>query len=172
MTVGTKVRLTLPVQLNTYMEVQKLNRNNRWLIALVLAATLSSALAGCSSAGLTSAGHDSAMPTMAPLPGAVQTSPVRVQEAYQFAFANPDILKHIPCYCGCKDLLHTSNEDCYVKLVDAAGRITYDPHALNCQVCVDITQDVMRLTREGQSPGAIKTYIDRNYSRFGPSNMN
>ncbi|HET7376518.1 MAG TPA: PCYCGC motif-containing (lipo)protein, partial [Anaerolineae bacterium] len=74
--------------------------------------------------------------------------------------------------CGCKDLLHTSNEDCYVKSVDSAGRITYDPHALNCQVCVDITQDVMRLTNEGQSPGAIKTYIDRNYSRFGPSNMN
>jgi hypothetical protein len=36
---------------------------------------------------------------------------------------------------------------------------------------VDITQDAMRLTKEGKSPQDIKVYVDRTYSRFGPSNM-
>jgi len=33
---------------------------------------------------------------------------------------------------------------------------------------VDITRDVMRLTREGKSKAEIRAYIDRTYSRFGP----
>jgi hypothetical protein len=36
---------------------------------------------------------------------------------------------------------------------------------------VDITQDAMRLTKEGKRPPDIKAYVDRTYSRFGPTNM-
>ena len=117
--------------------------------------------AGCGPAA--PAEHELAMAAMSDMPHEVQQAPASVGQAYQFAFANPEILSQIPC--------HKSNYDCYVSGQDASGRLTYDPHALTCLVCVDITQDSMRLVRAGTSPGEIRTYIDVTYARYGPSNM-
>lgn len=105
------------------------------------------------------------------MPAEVQSAPVTVQEAYQFAAANPAVMKDIPCYCGCGDIGHTSNYACYVSHVDASGEITFDNHALGCSICVDITQDVMRLLRDGKSPQEARAYIDATYSKYGPSNI-
>ena len=49
--------------------------------------------------------------------------------------------------------------------------VKFDGHALGCSICVDITQDAMRLTKEGKSPQDIKAYVDKTYSQYGPSNM-
>ena len=105
------------------------------------------------------------------LPAEVQSAPVTVQQAYQFAAANPDVMKQIPCYCGCGNIGHTSNYSCYVSSVDASGGVTFDNHALGCSICVDITQDVMRMSREGKSPQEIRAAIDATYSKYGPSNI-
>jgi len=105
------------------------------------------------------------------MPKEVKSSPTVVRQAYQFAAANPDLLKYVPCYCGCDDIGHTSNYACYISGVDANGSITYDSHALGCSICVDITQDVMRLYKQGKPLPEIKTYIDQTYSQYGPSNM-
>lgn len=105
------------------------------------------------------------------MPAEVQSAPVAVQEAYQFASINPDVMQNIPCYCGCGDIGHTSNYDCYVSNVDASGNITFDNHALGCSICVDITQDVMRMLRDGKSPQDARAYIDATYSKYGPSNI-
>lgn len=105
------------------------------------------------------------------MPAEVQSAPVTVQEAYQFAAANPDIMEDIPCYCGCGSIGHASNYACYVSHVDDNGNIAFDNHALGCSICVDITQDVMRMLREGQSPQEARTYIDLTYSKYGPSNI-
>ncbi len=94
-----------------------------------------------------------------------------MRESYQFAVANPDALKNVPCYCGCGAAGHTSNYSCYVKATAASGEITFDQHALGCSICVDITQDVMRMTRDGKSPKDIRAAIDATYSKYGPSNM-
>lgn len=107
---------------------------------------------------------------MAPLdqmPAEVQASPTSVQEAYRFAVANPDIMKQIPCYCGCGAIGHTSNYACYVKEVSSSGEITFDTHALGCSICVDITQDVMRLLKNGKSLNEIQSIIDQTYSKYG-----
>ncbi len=111
------------------------------------------------------------MTPMDQMPAEIRSAPVTVQEAYQFASANPDVMKNIPCYCGCGDLGHTSNYDCYVSGVDAQGKIAFDNHALGCSICVDITQDVMRMMREGKSPQEARAYIDATYSKYGPSNI-
>ncbi len=103
------------------------------------------------------------------LPDYAQESPPRVREAYQFAVANPDILAHQPCYCGCGAMGHTSNLSCYISDMALDGAITFDNHAAGCGICVDITQDVMRLLQEGQSQTEIRAYIDAQYSPFGPS---
>ena len=111
------------------------------------------------------------MMSMEHMPAEVQSAPVTVQEAYQFAAANPDVMENIPCYCGCGNIGHASNYACYVSHVDDNGKIAFDNHALGCSICVDITQDVMRMLREGKSPPEARAYIDATYSRYGPSNL-
>lgn len=105
------------------------------------------------------------------LPAEVQAAPLTVRTAYQFAAGNPDLMQHIPCYCGCGDIGHGSNYECYVSRVDASGNITFDNHALGCSICVDITLDVMRMLEDGKSQEEARAYIDATYSRYGPSNF-
>jgi uncharacterized protein with PCYCGC motif len=142
------------------------NRKTIFLGLIVL--LLASSLSACSGQ---SQSADLKMAPMDQMPAEVQNAPVRVQQAYQFAAANPDVMKHIPCYCGCGSIGHTSNYSCYVSHVDEKGAITFDNHALGCSLCVDITQDTMRLLREGKSVQEIKAYIDATYSKYGTSNM-
>lgn len=111
------------------------------------------------------------MASMDLMPAEVHAAAVTVQEAYQFNVANPDVMKDIPCYCGCGNIGHTSNYDCYVSDVDDAGNITFDNHALGCSICVDITQDVMRMLKDGKSPQEARAAIDATYSKYGPSNI-
>lgn len=108
---------------------------------------------------------------MEQMPAEVQSAPVTVRQAYQFTAANPDLMKQVPCYCGCGGIGHTSNYDCYVSHVDDKGVITYDNHALGCSICVDITQDVMRMVQQGKSEQEARAYIDATYSKYGPSNI-
>ncbi len=105
------------------------------------------------------------------MPAQVQSAPATVRQAYQFAVANPELMQHIPCYCGCGAMGHTSNYSCYVSDVDASGKVSFDDHALGCSICVDITQDSMRLLSQGKSTSEIKTYIDQTYSQYGTSNL-
>jgi hypothetical protein len=117
------------------------------------------------------ADHLYTMASMNDMPADVQTAPVSVQQAYQFAYANPEVMTQIPCFCGCGAMGHTSNYSCYVSSVDANGTIAYDSHALGCSICVDITQDAMRLLKGGKTVPEIKTYVDQTYTKYGPSNM-
>jgi hypothetical protein len=111
------------------------------------------------------------MASMDHMPAEVQSAPVTVQEAYQFNVANPDVMKDIPCYCGCGNIGHTSNYACYVSDVDGRGNISFDNHALGCSICVDITQDVMRMLKDGKGPQEARAYIDATYAKYGPSNI-
>lgn len=103
------------------------------------------------------------------LPNFVGGAPARTQEAYQFAIAYPNELKNYPCYCGCVGQGHRDNLDCYISNIDETGKISFDTHAVGCTICADITQDVMRMMREGLSTKDIRTYIDDTYRSSGPS---
>ena len=141
-----------------------------FIFVLSLAGGLLTGCGGTASTA-TSPEHDLKMAPMSQMSAEVKTAPVVTQQAYQFAVANPEVMKHIPCYCGCGAMGHTSNYSCYVQGVDASGNVKFDSHAIGCSICVDITQDVMRLSKQGKSPQDIKAYVDKTYSRFGPSNM-
>jgi hypothetical protein len=139
-------------------------------VGLALLIVFSSLLTACS--GESSAeDHDLAMASLDSMPMDVKSAPVAVQQAYQFNVANPDVMKQLPCYCGCGAMGHTSNYACYVSEVESDGTINYDSHALGCSICVDITQDAMRLLEQGKTAGEIKTYVDQTYAQYGPSNM-
>jgi hypothetical protein len=137
------------------------------LFPVLIATLLLTTLPACSAAQ----GGELNMASMSGMPAEVQSAPVSVQQAYQFTVANPDLMKQIPCYCGCGDIGHTSNYSCYVSNVNDKGAITFDNHALGCSICVDITQDVMRMTKDGKSPGDIRAAVDTTYSKYGRSNI-
>ena len=107
--------------------------------------------------------HNSAMPDF------VQKASALAQEAYRFAKANPHEMENYPCYCGCVKFGHTSLRDCFIKDIDATGKVTFDDHAAGCGICVLIAQDVIRLRGEGKSSREIRTFIDEKYQGFGPS---
>jgi len=142
-------------------------RRYHLLFLLIVALAALPVLSGCS-------GQSGSQLEMAPLeqmPAEVRSAPAVVAEAYRFAVANPDVMKQIPCYCGCGAMGHSSNYACYVAGVDDDGQLIFDPHALGCGICVDITQDVIRLQRQGRSVVEIRAFIDQTYSQYGPSNM-
>jgi Protein of unknown function with PCYCGC motif len=47
---------------------------------------------------------------------------------YRFATTRGDVLRFIPCTCGCAQVGHTSNRSCYIKSETAAD-VTYTSHA-------------------------------------------
>lgn len=139
---------------------------------LILMLLSTSALTACTgTAGSATSDSNYAMAPMAGMPADVKSAPTTVQQAYQFAVANPEVLKQIPCYCGCGAMGHTSNYSCYVSGVDDSGSVIYETHALGCSICVDITQDTMRLLKQGDTVPEIKAYIDQTYSQYGSSNI-
>ena len=128
-------------------------------------------VAGCSSQTSQADMSGMDMAPLADMPADVQQAPVSVQQAYQYAVANPDVLSQIPCYCGCGSMGHTSNYACYVSGQNSDGSLSFDNHALGCSICVDITQDSMRLLKQGKSVVEVRSYVDSTYAKYGPSNM-
>ncbi len=147
--------------------IPSINSSGKLILLFLAGALLLAALPGCS----TQVQSRPAMMPLGQMPPEIRSAPAIVQQAYRFAAANPDVMKQIPCYCGCGSVGHTSNYSCYVSGVDGNGAITYDPHALGCSLCVDITQDAMRLLSLGKTPQEIKTSVDATYSKYGLSNM-
>ncbi len=144
---------------------------HRWLFLLVALLPIVSLLSGCSGSSVSAQTSGLAMAPMSEMSAEIQQAPVKVSDAYRFAVAHPDALKNVPCYCGCGAVGHTSNYSCYVQEKTPAGQIVFDQHALGCGICVDITQDVMKMTAAGKSPPEIRLAIDQTFSQYGPSNM-
>src|SRR5262249_16259767 len=64
------------------------------------------------------------------LPADILKAPFEVREAYRFAIANRDVLRYIPCYCGCGEQGHTSNASCYFHDNSTPERPTFDRMSL------------------------------------------
>jgi hypothetical protein len=141
------------------------------LFLLMFLAVLSSGLLGGCSAKEAGGEHAFPMSHLEGAPAEVLNAPADVLDAYAFAVANPEIMKELPCYCGCGAMGHTSNYGCYVSAVDASGNVTYDTHALGCSICVDITLDAMRMLKQGKALPEIRAFVDDSYARYGPSNL-
>ncbi len=146
-----------------------ISKKSKLLFPSIIVVLLTIAMSACSTSK-SSEVHLYMMP-LEKMPAEVQSAPVAVQEAYQFAPINPDVMQDIPCYCGCGNIGHTSNYSCYVSDTDVQGNIKFDNHALGCSICVDITQDVMRMLQEGKSPQEARAYVDATYAKYGPSNI-
>jgi hypothetical protein len=92
--------------------------------------------------------------------------PLTVMHAtFTFAARHPEVMKFVPCFCGCHRSGHKDNHDCFVSGRDAAGKVTtWEPHALECQVCVDVAYEALRLHNSGASVAAIRDAIEKKYA--------
>jgi hypothetical protein len=86
------------------------------------------ALVGCSSGVGQRSGDEAllAWPAEDRWPEMFTAAPASVQEAYRFAVANQDLLQWMPCFCGCGDMGHASNADCYVQEMRGDGSVLLD----------------------------------------------
>ena len=91
-----------------------------------------------------------------------------VQQVYEFAARHPEVLQHVPCYCGCERIGHNGNHDCFVKTRAANGRVAeWDAHGMGCTICIDVAREALALFNTGATPTAIRAAIDAKYgTRF------
>jgi hypothetical protein len=101
-----------------------------------------------------------------PNPGFTPARPIdQVRAVYEFAALHPEILKWVPCFCGCEADGHTDNDTCFVKRRDAKGNVVeWEPHGFGCQVCIDVGREAMMMYRSGADPVAIRAAIERNWT--------
>ena len=103
-------------------------------------------------------------------PTAYRSAPETVRTAYQYATANYETLRYIPCFCGCGlSTGHQNNYDCFVKDAKPDGWFTLDPHGLGCGTCVAIALEVSAMRGQGMTTKAIRTSIDDRWAKTGPS---
>jgi len=67
-------------------------------------------------------------PPTSELPRFLMAASSEIRELYAYALSHPELLAYIPCYCGCVDIGHGNNRDCYIQQVSADGSVVYDRH--------------------------------------------
>ena len=98
--------------------------NRRHALQVALAAG-GLALVGCSSSIGRNSADDAllAWPAEDRWPEQFDRASAKTQENYRFAVANQDLLRWMPCFCGCRELGHTSNASCYVQEMRDDGSV-------------------------------------------------
>jgi hypothetical protein len=92
-----------------------------------------------------------------------------VRAVYEFAARHPEVLRYMPCFCGCdRSAGHRGNHDCFVKSRDASGRVEWDSHGYGCAICLDVGRDAMQMHNSGASVASIRAVIDKKYANAGP----
>ena len=103
-----------------------------------------------------------------PLPS-VGFAPVRpmdvVRATYDFAAQHPEVLKYVPCFCGCGAQGHKANESCFVARRDLKGNVLeWDTHGFGCTICVDVAREAMQLYASGADVQSIRAAIERRWA--------
>lgn len=52
-----------------------------------------------------------------------------IKRLYEFQIRNGDLMRYMPCFCGCGGDGHRSNRDCYVRAVNPDGSVVFDAMA-------------------------------------------
>ncbi len=143
----------------------------RWLfIAAAAVLVTSCAQAAAPSSPTAYPAELAANPAKGVWPSAYRPASQAVRTAYQFAAANYETLRYIPCYCGCGlSAGHLNNYDYFVKAAKADGWVLLDPHGLACGTCVAITLEVIAMRDQGVSVEAMRAAIDDRWAKTGAS---
>lgn len=100
------------------------------------------------------------------LPAFLDEKPEDMRLVYQLAGKSEDILKWMPCYCGCGESAgHGSNLNCFVDEIRDDGSVVWDDHGTRCLVCLEIAVKSVQLKQEGKSLKEIREFIDEAYKK-------
>jgi len=124
--------------------------------------------------------HTPAMHDPAPDPAAQATwnarpayvrSHPRIEAAYAYALARPDVIKWLPCYCGCVAMDHRSNLDCFFKPTQPGTPLEFEEHASYCDVCVETALMAKQMLADGHGLRAIRERVDATFGGAAPGTV-
>jgi hypothetical protein len=133
-----------------------------------------------SPAGAPAAGASAAAPAarpafegpLPPLPvvqfASARPAPV-TRAAYEFAARHPEVLKHVPCFCGCERNGHGNNEDCFIARRNADNSPEWSPHGIGCGICIDVALVARQMHDAGSPIADIRRAIDQKYKADYPT---
>jgi hypothetical protein len=118
-------------------------------------------------AGIACGGGDGGKKTAIPAPRRDEVRmtglPIEVVARYQFVRNQPELIRGLPCYCGCGDTVdHHHLYDCFVN--ETGG---WAEHASGCNVCLDEAQIAEDMVKAGEKLPAIRERIDREFEGLG-----
>lgn len=144
-----------------------------WFAICIVTAALLSGCGATENAGQDHAQHQQHAPngdlqemtaSIDQLPSFLNNQDPQIIEAYKIAGANRELLKSIPCYCGCGESAgHQHNGNCFIKEEKEDGSIVWDDHGTRCGVCMEIAIVSSKLKQEGKSTKEIRQFIDNAY---------
>jgi hypothetical protein len=80
----------------------------------------------------------------------------KAKEAYQIAKDIPEVLKELPCFCGCmRSHGHKNNLFCFM-----------DEHGSACEICEDIAIDAKRMHNNGATVKEIQDSVKNKYAHL------
>lgn len=98
------------------------------------------------------------------LPAFLENQSEDMQLVYQAAAKAHDILKWMPCYCGCGDSAgHRDNFNCFVHEIKENGEVVWDDHGTRCAACLETAVTSIKMVQEGKSLVEIRNAIDEAY---------
>jgi hypothetical protein len=62
-------------------------------------------------------------------PAFVTRAGPEVRALYEFQITHGELMRYMPCFCGCGANGHRNNRDCYVRAVNPDGSVVFDPMA-------------------------------------------
>src|SRR5438045_9213523 len=88
-----------------------------------------------------------------------------VRAAYVFAAEHPEVLSYVPCFCGCERGGHKGNDDCFVARRAPNGDVVeWEPHGLDCAVCIDVATYAQQLHSSGASLADIRNAVEKRWA--------
>lgn len=93
--------------------------------------------------------------------------PEVIQAVYRFAAEHPEILRYMPCFCGCNEMGHRSSEACFVKSRSRNGAVTeWNEHGIACAMCIAVAERAKTMRESGASLSDMRADIEKRYGHI------
>lgn len=100
------------------------------------------------------------------LPRFLDKQPDDVRLVYEAAGKAAELLKWMPCYCGCGESAgHASSLNCFIKEMQADGAVVWDDHGTRCGVCLQIAVKSIKMKQDGKTLKEVRQTIDQTYKQ-------
>src|SRR4051812_13155750 len=96
-----------------------------------------------------------------------------IRAVYRFAAEHPEVLRYMPCFCGCNEMGHRSSEECFVKRRGKDGTVTeWNEHGIACAMCLAVVERAKTMRESGASMTDVRADIEKRYGHITGSRTN